>query len=219
MRVVGDRDLAKLIQRVQSTCIANGTELEKILLKEAASCATVIDRGEVLDDFIAECNASKAQDGAYLATKSAVKASKLNVRDHEPDFIVFVVSPTKRHCYIIEMKDGYEFDTKKAPGELDSLMKCQYAIAPLIPFSASIHMCSFNQLDKGLIVSGFKNVFSPDQVMTGEEFCEILGISYKGVLATRQEDTDDNLAYFLDELMGIEVVRTAFENAGKDAAE
>lgn len=198
IRLLGDENIAKLLQRSQSTIISNGSELEKILLSHAANTATIIGKGE-LDEFLEKCQEHDIPNGCYVATKQAVKNSQIAVPKHEADFTIFLLTDKKQHCYIVEMKDGNNFDTKKAPSEVETLIKCQNAISSKIPFSTSIHICCFNQSNKDLIVSGFKNAITKDQAMTGEEFCQIIGINYKNIVQYRMEDAKDNLAYYLEQ--------------------
>lgn len=209
MKVLGDYEISKLVQLVQSTCIANGNELERILAKIVDSSnarAEFIPVGK-LNDFLDYCAEGSIGEGVYLATSKVIAKSRIKVKGHEPDFAIFSIRE-KKHCYIIEMKDGYEFDTKKAPGELQSLLEFQNAVSVEIPFPSSIYVCSFNQLDKEKIVEGCKHIFSIEQVMTGEEFCELLGMNYEGILSLRMSDTKDNLCYFIEELLKSSAVIT-----------
>ncbi len=54
-----------------------------------------------------------------------------------------------------------------------------------------------------MIVKGFKNRFTTDQVMTGEELCRLLRISYDTILKARMHDAQDNRNYFIEELVKI----------------
>jgi hypothetical protein len=54
-----------------------------------------------------------------LHANSKVKNSKTIGSEHEPDFLAFY--PLTRNCYIVEVKDGDQFDTKKAAGERQML--------------------------------------------------------------------------------------------------
>ena len=62
--------------------------------------------------------------------------------------------------HIIELKEGYLFDTKKAAGEKLSLQNFENTIAKKIPFATSIHLCCFNCEDKTLIMQGLKQKFT-----------------------------------------------------------
>ena len=62
-------------------------------------------------------------------------------------------------------------------------------------------------MDKKKIVTGFKSVFDIDHVMTGEEFCAVLGISYEDIIAFRQNDAADNYEYVADRMGRIKLIQ------------
>lgn len=200
-RLVGNIDMANIFTKAQSTVITNGTELEKIICDKA----TVI---QDLDLFIEECDNGILEDGAYLCSKKVVKTSKYKLSGHEPDFIAFSVNQSRKLCYIIELKDGDAFDTKKSLAEKEMLQLFLNHLAPKIPFITKFFICCFNQLDKDKIVLGFKNVFTLNEVMTGEEFCEILGIDYNSIVDLRRNDTFDNFNYVVEKMSEIKEVCT-----------
>ena len=43
--------------------------------------------------------------------------------------------------------------------------------------------------------------------MTGDELCELLDIDYSEIIAMREQDAQDNIRYFLEELLKISKVR------------
>lgn len=200
-RLVGNRDMATIFTKAQSTVITNGTELEKII---SNSSNTITD----LDAFVEGCDNGTVKDGSYLCTKKVVKASQYKLDGHEPDFIAFTVNKAKNLCYVVELKDGDAFDTKKSLAEKEMLELFVNHLAPRIPFRTKFFICSFNQSDKEKIVSGFKNVFSVDEVMTGREFCDILGIDYDSIVRMRMDDTADNFRYVVEQMFGIREVRS-----------
>ena len=195
-RLVGNEAMADLFTKVQSTVISNGTELERLIIERST---TIND----LDDFIDKCDKGLIANGVYLCTKKVVKASSYRLDKHEPDFIIFVLNKEKDACYVLELKDGDSFDTKKSVGERESLHAFVAHLAPKIPFRTKSYMCCFNQLDKKVIAAGFKNVFSEDEVMTGKEFCTILGIDYDALVKLRNKDTKDNFEYVVEKMSEI----------------
>lgn len=199
-RLVGDKHMADIFTKAQSTVISNGTELEKIISSKAVLISD-------LDKFIDTCDDGTVSSGSYLCTKKVVKASQCALAGHEPDFLAFRVDKKRDMCYVVELKDGDAFDTKKSAAEKIMLRDFVNHLAPKIPFRTKFYICCFNQLDKSKIVSGFKNVFTTEEVMTGKEFCEILGISYDDILKARQGDTIDNFNYVVEEMTEIEDIR------------
>ena len=80
-------------------------------------------------------------------------------------------------------------------------------LAPKTPFITKFYICCFNQSDKDRIVTGFKNFFMKDEVMTGKEFCDILRIDYDAIVKMRKDDTSDNFRYVVEKMAEIKDVR------------
>ncbi len=199
-RIVGDAALGKLLSRTQSAIIAAGTELEKTVYAE------VEKQGRAVTDLDAFLDAPTSVLGAYLVNKRSIKRSRrVRMGRSEPDLVIFDTG--QRHVYIVELKDGDMFDTKKVDGELNTLITFQNAISPHIPYMTSIHFCSFNQTDKAQIISGFKGKIDENQAMTGAELCQILQIDYETILQQRQSDATANRAFFINELLKDPTIR------------
>lgn len=202
-RLVGDKDMAAIFTKAHSTVISNGTELEKIIRTKSNVICN-------LDAFINECDAGTIINGSYLCTKKIIKKSSYWLAKHEPDFIVFTVNSANNLCYVVELKDGDAFDTKKSVAEKEMLRLFVNHLAPKIPFRTKFYICCFNQLDKEKIVTGFKNVFMMNEVMTGKEFCDILGIDYGAIVKMRRDDAVDNFKYVVEKMFEIKKVRSQF---------
>jgi hypothetical protein len=125
--------------------------------------------------------------------------------------VVFERKGKRHHCYLIELKDGDTFDTKKAAGERESLHSFMIAIAPHIQFSTSIHFCCFHRETRLQIVNGFKRKITEKEAMTGREFCNLLGIDYDSLILKRKEHQKKNFAYFIDALLAMPSVLRALE--------
>jgi hypothetical protein len=133
-RLFGDPLLGQLLSRVQSAVIASGSELERF----------VIENARTLDDVDRFLEMDVIPEGVAVAPKKILKKSRLiNYAGVEPDFVVFERRGKRHHCYLIELKDGDTFDTKKAAGERESLHRFMIAISPHIQFSTSIHFAAF----------------------------------------------------------------------------
>jgi hypothetical protein len=198
-RLFGDPQVGRLLSRVQSAVIRAGTELEQV----------VIDLAQTVDDVDQFLSADIIPEGVYVVSKKQLKKSKvLNYAGVEPDFVVFQRDGKKQHCYLVELKDGDNFDTKKAAGEKASMQSFLTAIAPHIQFTMSVHFCCFNRTSRQEIVAGFKKKITLQEAMTGPEFCELLGIDYDGVLMKRKEHQEENLKYFIEQLLEIDAVKS-----------
>ncbi len=198
-RVLGNDELGKLISRVQSTVISNGTELERMIVKRTTTVSN-------LDEFIANATDGTQDDGVYLCQKKVLQKSSYAIKGIEPDLLIFIIE-RKRVCKVIELKDGDNFDTKKSQSEREHLEKFAVQFGAKIPFVTEFYICCFNQPDKELIKEGFKNKFEIEHIMNGQELCDILKIDYNEILEIRKKDMEDNLDYFLDELLKIEDIR------------
>ncbi len=104
-RLFSNRALGKLISRVHSACITAGNELEKLIMERVNKIGN-------LDDFLSH---EIMPEGIFVASKKGVK--KCQSFDHsatgEPDFLVFKRRNKNQQCYVIELKDGHVFDTKR----------------------------------------------------------------------------------------------------------
>ena len=197
-RVFGNEQLGLLMSKVQSAVIRSGKELEDMVRERTTQI-------EDLDKFLKQ---KKMNNSVSVAHKSAVKNSRsLNFDGSEPDFVVFKQQDGEQHCYVIELKDGHNFDTKKAAGEHKSMTDFVRGNAQNLPCTASIHFCCFNQISRDKIVEGFKRKITLEEAMTGREFCELLELDYDAIVEERKGSSDPNLPFFLSELVKIDVVK------------
>ncbi|WP_270978177.1 restriction endonuclease [Campylobacter helveticus] len=201
-RVIGNSQLGQLLSRVQATVIANGSELEKMIVER---CNAIKD----IDKFIDDVTQSKINQGTFLCTKRILKKTqnyKESIKSIEPDMLIFIVS-RQRICKVIELKDGETFDTKKAKAEKENLVKFSQNFGVKIPFVTDYYICCFNQSDKTKIHIGMKGVFGLENILTGRELCEILGIDFDEMISLRNQVAKENLTYFIDELLAIPEIK------------
>ena len=201
--------LGALISKIQSTVISNGSELERIILSKTQNI-------EDLNSFIDEAEVSNIKDGTYVCKKTILAKSRYEITGRDgkkiqPDLLVFLVQ-RRKICKIIELKDGDVFDTKKVIGERDHLKEFSELFGCRIPFTTEWYICCFNQNDKKAIVEGLKHAFTEDQILTGREFCDVLGLSYDEIVGSRLKDCEDNLNYFCAELLKIDVVKEKLQD-------
>lgn len=212
-RVFNNVELGTLISKIQSTVISNGSELERIILAKTNNI-------EDLNDFIDRAEVSNIKDGTYVCKKTILDKSKYVIigRDDkkiQPDLLVFLVQK-RRVCKIIELKDGDAFDTKKVIGEREHLKEFSEQFGSKIPFTTEWYICCFNQNDKNVIVEGLKHAFKPEEILTGREFCDVLGLSYDEIVESRTQDSEDNINYFCEELLKIGRVKDQLKEMLKD---
>ena len=197
-RLFGIPALGQLMSRVQGTVISSGTELEKLIWER-------VNQVDDLDKFIADVTSRAGEDRVYVASKWQVKKSKSINSAYEPDFLAF--NPKKLECYIVEVKDGDTFDTKKAAGEHTTLKNFTNDIAQGLPFSTRVYLCAFNARTKDEIYHGLKSKFSMDEILTGQELCVLFNINYDEIIKIRTNDQQSNIDYFVKALIKIDNVR------------
>ena len=200
-RCFGDAELSRLLSRVQSLIIRNGYELEKLVTELVAPVLI-----EDVDEFM---SAQIMDLGVRVATKKVVKkCSALQGDGIEPDFIVFDRKPQSQHCYIVELKDGHEFDTKSSEKEQQNLIDFLNTNATTLHYYDCVaKVCGFNAVSREEIQIGFKGKINIDEAMTGREFCDLLQIDYDSILARRAADREANYDEFLEELLRIPSVK------------
>lgn len=202
-RLFGNAELGALISRVHSTSISAGNELEK-LIQNHSRLITPTEIAQLFDGTL--------RDDTYLVPKGLIKKYitaqiGLTEKKIEPDFLLLVVK--SKTCFVIELKDGDSFDTKKAAGEVANLRAFRDALGRKLPYPWVVHcrVCMFNQSDKEAIVRGFKEAVTTKEAMTGEELCKLLSISYSTLVAQRAADQRPNMAYFVKQLLAISEVK------------
>jgi len=191
-RLFGNIALGNLLSKVQAAVISSGNELERLILER---CKKISD----FDNFVTDLD--NRSPGIFVATKKQIKKSKKVETRFEPDLLAFDL--VHRICYVIEVKDGDQFDTKKSEGERNTLHSFRSDVASVLPFSFKIYMCSFNAPSKEAIYHGLKHKFPLDELMTGKELCDLLGIDYDEILDIRKQDQEDNIDYFVESLKNI----------------
>ncbi|MGE5653893.1 MAG: restriction endonuclease [Bacillota bacterium] len=195
-RLFGNDELGLLISRVQAAIITAGTELEKIIIEACDRKGMLISN---LDAFLD----TPHPEGVWVAPKKAVKKSRYSYHI-EPDYLIFIHGPREiRACFIVELKDGDNFDTKKSAGEVANLKEFQNHIAAQIQYRTQIYICCFNAPNRAKVVEAFKHTITEQMALTGEEFCDRLGIDYEAILEKRSSDQAANMDYFARSLSRI----------------
>lgn len=199
-RMFDDADLGALISRIHATSIRAGSELERIIEREARANQTHIPD---LDRFL-----TNGADGVFIADKRTIRAARrIDFPGAEPDYLIFVRRGNRRLCYVVELKDGDQFDTKKSSGEVDSLTRFSTTVGSTLPYETAIRVCSFNQDDKAAIVTGFKRTIDESLVWTGREFCNLLGFDYDAIVEERRADAAANRRFLAQQLLNIPAMR------------
>ncbi len=194
-RLFNHPGLGSLISACHAGIIRAGNELESLIERHA-----VIMEEKQLTAFLS----GEMKTGVWLISKKLIKSrlkQELGV-SNEPDFVMVIICETT--CHVVELKDGDTFDTKKSDGEVNSLRAFAEALRRRLPsYMVYIKVVSFNATTKQQIVSGLKGRIGVDEAWTGRDFCGKLGISYESLSLERSKDCDDNIEYFLEQLVAM----------------
>lgn len=208
-RLFDDEKIGLVMSDVQSTAIRNGNELEK-LIERYSNPLTNNDTCNLID----EIESGTIQDGTYLLSKDSYRGTAIAIPNHEPDYLIVQAHGTNVKIFVVEMKDGDDFDTKKSNGELETLTACKDFIENNFEISTDYALCCFNQKSRLNIVRGLKNRFDEAHVMTGNEFCELVGIEYEAIIKERKSNASDNIMELARRLVDCDNFVEAFEALG-----
>jgi len=196
-RLFGIPALGQLMSRIQGAVISSGTELENLIWER-------VNQIEDLDDFL-DKTIHKGEDKIFVARKKQIKKSNKINSKYEPDFLGF--NPHKRKLYIVEVKDGDTFDTKKASGEHTTLHNFRNDISSELAYSTEIYLCGFNARTKDELFVGLKSKFSKDELLTGKELSILFDFDYDEIVKIRTADQQSNLEYFVKEILKIPAIK------------
>ena len=197
-RLFGLEQLGILITKIQGAIISQGTELESEIEKHAHL------KIECIDKFLKNTQEYETV-GVWLATKKQIKKSDIISKSYEPDFLGFDV--LNKILYIFEVKEGHNFDTKKASGEHQTLHQYRNLVSNAVPFTTRIYISCFDVDTKEEAHRGLKKKFAMNEILTGREFCNLVGISYDDIMRERTADQQKNLEYFVREVIKIKPLR------------
>jgi hypothetical protein len=196
-RLFGVPALGNLISRIQAAVISSGSELEQLIWDQVVQIDDL--------DYFLKTTLHSEEDRVFVARKQQIKTCKTIRSEYEPDFLAF--HPLTRNCYIVEVKDGDQFDTKKAAGERQMLGNFRTDISHSVPYITHVYLCSFNSPSKEEIYRGLKRKFQMAELITGRELCDLFRIDYDSVVKHRQKDQLANLEYIAHELLAIDGIR------------
>jgi hypothetical protein len=205
-RLFGVPALGNLMSRIQAAVISSGSELEQLIWDRVVQI-------DDLDHFL-KTTLHSEEDRVFVARKPQIKACKTIRSEYEPDFLAF--HPVTRDCYIVEVKDGDQFDTKKAAGERHMLENFRTDISHSVPYITCLYLCSFNSPTKEEIYRGLKRKFQMAELITGRELCELFRIDYDSIVKHRQKDQQANLEYIAHELLTIDGIKEVVAKSLKE---
>lgn len=200
-RVLGNEDLGALISRLQSTVISSGNALEAFIYQEIISQDKFIKTISNLTTLDSEINS-----GINLLSIDHLKEKdflpKKNNSLKKQDF--YIVDYSNNIFYLVELKEGDTFDTKKSSGEWSALnIAEQFYSSRLSNFNIVKIFVSFTSITKQQVFIGAKKIIPLENCMTGHEFCDLLGISFNKIMSEKVNAAKENFDFFKKEILNI----------------
>ena len=201
--------IGREITKAQSIIIRNGTVLEKLVSSfiKNVECdffeiSTILDYNKEMDMFNS-CRINEdtfdISDRIYLIDRKVFKDIKHKNKGIEPDLLALIVKDGVATFYVIELKMGDNFDTKKSAGEKEHLtifveqLKVAKGIKKVYKISPFFSDLSKTKLSK----EGFKGVFSEDEILNRNELSELFGIDFNVLIEIYKTVEDTNKKDFI----------------------
>ena len=179
-RLLGHMRMADLLRKSHSAIIGNGNELEDLIYEHSS-----------------HSNKLKIYDGVPKKNAFVVK-----YKWDGGDCDAVLLEPNK--ITLFEIKDGDNFDTKKAAGEYAKLKKAAKFFETVDPHN---RRCDFRIIlwnCEDLKKSSFKHKAAQPHLMRGRDFAPLVSIDYEKLNARRNEvDPEQNRQYMLKEMKAI----------------
>ena len=205
-RLFDNAELGALISKIHSTCSSAGSNELKTLISDEIQ-NTIPDL--IIPDLDVFLDEKQTQDGIFLAHTHQIKKSRIL---EGTDFVVFKQQQDvhRQTCHIVELKDKYPSNITEALDNYQTkhtLIKHKIKACDQYQFKA--HFCVFNPDGRKMIEQGsdersFKTKITLGKVITGDQFCCLIGINYNNIVEKRRADGPDNTEFFLSQLVMME---------------
>ena len=211
--------IGQAITYAHSSTIKRGFILENVLYKLTDEKGIKVLNENLTFDLIG----NHLDKGTYLLGKDAFFKSELCLRKDpitgkrgvQPDIIILTkdidnkTNEVSLSFKIIELKLGYNFDTKKSESEVIHLKKEMEFLEKNfldigIHTTCQKYLCSWNMINKNVISTGTKGNFSVDEILIGEELCSLLGITYEDADEASKGKNDEIFYSFLKQILNDE---------------
>ena len=178
-RLLGHARMADLLRKSHSAIIGNGNELEDLIYEHSS-------HSNKLKTY---CNVPKKN------------AFVVKYKWDEGDCDAVLLGSNK--ITVFEIKDGDNFDTKKAAGEYAKLKKAAKFFEAVDPHNRRcdfrIVLWNCEDLDK----ASFKHKPAKPHLMRGRDFAQLTGINYSKLNKIRELDREHNYEYMMNEFESI----------------
>lgn len=220
-KLFGD-SIAKVVSRIHSNCISNGTAVEKLIaesIRNTADCVYEIETRLSYNELMDEFNSHRINDETfdisdrlYLIYKNVFEDIKHNNRKIQPDLLAIQVKNGRITFYIIEEKTGDNFDTKKSSAEKEHLTIFSEQVKLKVVSGIDIKyfiVPFFSEKSKDkLSKSGFKGRFTEDEILKRNELSEVFGIDFDDIVKLFEEVSDKNKKMVIDDICGYSDLRS-----------
>ena len=220
-KLFGD-SIAKVVSRIHSNCISNGTAVEKLIaeaIRTTADCVYEIETRLSYNELMDEFNSHRINDETfdisdrlYLIYKNVFEDIKHNNRKIQPDLLAIQVKNGRITFYIIEEKTGDNFDTKKSSAEKEHLTIFSEQVKLKVVSGIDIKyfiVPFFSEKSKDkLSKSGFKGRFTEDEILKRNELSEVFGIDFDDIVKLFEEVSDKNKKMVIDDICGYSDLRS-----------
>jgi|TARA_Y100000310_G_scaffold240067_1_gene243856 hypothetical protein len=212
-RLTGDKILALLLQKSQSTVITNGIELEHYI---ESYCTYKVYKTEYTNispktgnlvktrfklegttptiDTILEkyndgenCFFPKIKISKEELKKYGIELTSKNKIELDGVWIVDGI------IYIIEMKDGSDFDTKKSDGEIKTF-KLVKRLFKGYDFQINIVLWNLKDITNNSV----KSLEAKKYITNGKTFSETVGLDFDKINIERKKDQEENKKWILE---------------------
>lgn len=188
LTLTGNIKLARVLQQVQSAMIAAGNELENTIFDQYAGNK---EKNVEIQNFV-------VPPGDVLLHQFSIPMGfKGREKGITSDFILI----TKEKAYVIEVKAGKDFDTKKSTAEIDSGQATVKLLDDEFGLKTEFRMMLWNCNDSK--AAGVKDARAKSLLMMRAEFCALLGISEEKINSVRTKHQEANRKYIYETLLEI----------------
>ena len=190
-RIFGDVDIARLAQLSHIGTIKKGNKLEEILFVSSAIPNKVKNY-----KFGKEKQFPSKKNEPFFVTKFHIPAGTVMDAGVDIDLVLFL----KNEVYIIELKDGTTFDTKKSAGEITKITKTAKYLQEHDPYGREFIpiVAVWNATDKKQISIKDKRA-TKEMLMIGRELSNLLKINYDHICNSRMSSAPKNKKYILNQ--------------------
>lgn len=180
--------IARLLQLGQGMTISIGSRLEAEIANNVSKSSKIYK--------VADADSKERKVFLYGENLNSL-GIKLKKNQKKTDFVL--IDKDRKVITVIELKSGSMLDTAKATGEKEYLEMYRKAISASPKYKGyrvDTKFCAFSAetIDPTL----YKNKFNADEIITGSDFCKMVGISMKPIQKFLESSKVENTRKWVD---------------------